>query len=860
MTESRVGSSVQHYRVLQELGHGGMGVVYRALDTELGREVALKVLPPETSGDAETVARFQREARAASALNHPNICTIYHVGLDQGRPYIAMELLRGETLEVRLAAGPMPLDQVISLGIQIADALDAAHRHGIVHRDIKPGNIFITERGDAKILDFGLAKLSVGMSAISEDSALTLGAEVTRSHRVMGTPGYMSPEQVLGRGLDGRSDVFSLGVVLYRMVTGERPFKASSHEALMDEILNRRPKSVSSLNARASGAIERVIECCLAKQPGARYATARRLEEDLQRIAAGTRSLMVGRRLTRRRIAAAAGLAAAVVALVLLAGWWLGRPPAGAPAIAVLPFSNQTGMPDRDFLGQGLAAGLRGELAEIGRLRVIAPSAAGGGAGRKDEDALVSGARRAGAELLLGGEVQEIGGVVRVTAHVASPDSGLVLWSQVFERGGDELFALQGEIARSVTRFLDIPLSRRERRRLAEDATSSLPAYRNYVEARTLLDESGNTSDVEAAADLLVQATRTDPDFALAHSELAKAEWLLHSRTREPERLERAREAAERAVALDPGLADAQVARALVYRAEGRVDDSIEGLQEVLARHPRPAEAHRQLALSYERAGNLRGAGRLYRTATVIDPRDWFNWNALGIFLLRHGDRNEARRVLEKAAEVAPGGVSRPRENLGFLALGEGRFEEAIEILEGLPQPLRDGTLATNLGTAYFFSRHPDRWERAEHYYRRAIDLAPKRAEYHANLGDLLAQVGRRDEAQAAHGRAMEIALEDWRRSPGDLDVGVLAAAYAAKAGECPSAVEESRDLRARITTSATQLHGLAVAFALCAEDEAAFEALERAVENGFPAALVGQEPEFESLRASPRFERIVAP
>ena len=859
MTESRVGASVQHYRVLQELGRGGMGVVYRALDTQLGREVALKVLPPETSGDGETVARFQREARAASALNHPNICTIYHIGLHQGQPFIAMELLRGETLEVRLAQRPIPLEQVISLGIQIADALDAAHRRGIVHRDIKPSNIFITERGDAKILDFGLAKLSSGFAAGFEESALTLGGELTRSHRVMGTPGYMSPEQILGRELDGRSDIFSLGVVLYRMVTGEKPFKAATVQSLMDEILHRRPDSVSSLNARASGALERVIERCLAKQPSARYATVRGLEEDLRRVAAGTRSIMVGRRLTRRRIAAAAGLAAALVALALFAGWWRERPPPGAPAIAVLPFSNQTGMPDRDFLGQGLAAGLRGELAEVGRLRVIAPSAAGGGAEPEDEDALASRARRGGAELLLGGEVQEIGGVVRVTAHVASPDSGLVLWSQVFERSGDELFALQGEIARSVTRFLDIPLSRRERRRLAEDSTTSLPAYRDYVEARTLLDESGSTSDVEAAADLLVQATRTDPGFALAHSELAKAEWLLHSRTREPERLVRAREAAERALALDPGLSDAQVARALVYRAEGRVDDSIEGLQEVLARHPRPAEAHRQLALSYERAGNLVGAEKLYRTATVIDPRDWFNWNDLGIFLLRHGDRKEARRVLEKAAEVAPRGVSRPRENLGFLALGESRFEEAIEILEGLPQPLRDGTLATNLGTAYFFSSRPDRWQRAERYYRVAIDLAPQRAEYHANLGDLLAQVERRDEAQAAYGRAMEIALEDWRRSPGDLDVGVLAAAYAAKAGECPDAVGESRALRAQVTSSATQLHGLAVAFALCAEDEAALEALERAVENGFPAALVGQEAEFESLRASPRFARIVA-
>ncbi|HVR29730.1 MAG TPA: serine/threonine-protein kinase, partial [Thermoanaerobaculia bacterium] len=310
-----IGTTISHYRVLDELGHGGMGVVYRAVDTRLGREVALKFLPDTVARDGPELARFRREARAASALNHPSICTIYDVGEHEGRHFIAMELVRGVSLAERLEAGALPMEQVRRLGAQLAGALEAAHAQGVVHRDVKPRNIIVTERGDAKLLDFGLAKAAPGDSSAT---AMTLEAELTQGHGVVGTPNYMSPEQALGRTVDGRTDIFSLGVVLYVMATGRKPFEGSSVPAILDAVLHREPPPVTTVNAGASPALEPIIARCLAKDPDRRYRDARELREDLERLPAvaspSSRSATPARS-TRRRWAAAVTASLAAVAI-----------------------------------------------------------------------------------------------------------------------------------------------------------------------------------------------------------------------------------------------------------------------------------------------------------------------------------------------------------------------------------------------------------------------------------------------------------------------------------------------------------------------------------------------------------------
>ncbi|HEX2464647.1 MAG TPA: serine/threonine-protein kinase, partial [Thermoanaerobaculia bacterium] len=492
-----IGSTISHYRVLDELGRGGMGVVYRAVDTRLGREVALKFLPEQVAGDATALARFRREARAASALNHPNICTIYDVGEHEGTHFIAMELVRGESLAHKLESGPMAAAEVCRIGAQLAGALETAHAQGVIHRDVKPRNVFLTERGDAKLLDFGLAKLAPIAESTASGVTLEAEADVTQEQRIVGTPSYMSPEQVLGRTLDGRTDLFSLGAVLYCMVTGRRPFEGPSVPEVLDSVLRREPAPVATINQEVPPGLARVIERCLAKEPSHRYGDARQLRADLERVAraidrggllgGGGRALWP-RRLPRTATLAVLGLALAVVVSAIA---YLRRDGGGAsdvvdagPVIAVLTFANQTGDPEKDYLGQAIAAGLASELSEIRALQLVSSGVLGA-----ERDAAMPKARELGVQVFIEGDVRAaLQDRVSISARVTDARSGLVLWSQPFEGQAEELLELEGRMARGLAGFLSIPLTRRERENLGDGATASLEAMRLYAQGLLLLE------------------------------------------------------------------------------------------------------------------------------------------------------------------------------------------------------------------------------------------------------------------------------------------------------------------------------------------------------------------------------------
>ena len=858
-----IGTTISHYRILDELGRGGMGVVYRAVDTRLGREVALKFLPDDVAHDGPELTRFRREARAASALNHPSICTIYDVGEHEGRHFIAMELVRGVSLAERLQQGPLPIDDVRRLGAQLAGALEAAHAQGVIHRDVKPRNVIVTERGDAKLLDFGLAKAAP--QSESTGTALTLEAEVTQDHRVVGTPSFMSPEQVLGQPLDGRSDLFSLGSVLYAMATGRRPFDAPSIPAIMDAVLRRDPEPVTAVNPSASQELDSVIARCLAKDRQQRYRDARELREDLERLAPSlaaapppSRSSAPPRRRPTRRVAALGPLAGA--ATLAAAAWlWSSRgpergadPAVASPVVAVLPFSNQTGDLANDYLGAALGAALANDLAEIGALRLLSPNLL---RASNRSDAMAE-ARTAGTQLFVEGEVQRSAGGLRVQARVTDAGKGLILWSETFDAANDDVLATHSRMARAVAAFLAVPLAGRERQRLERDPTTSLTAWRLYAEGLRAFEEPTASTGVDHAIAVLGEATRVDPEFAPAHSALARALWSQYEVSKDAAVLAAARDAARRAETIDPELLDAKITRALVFgQVEG--DQVSPDLAAALSRHPRPAAAHRELALLYERAGRLDEAERLLRRAVDLDPDDWFNWNWLGVFLFRHRDLGAGREAFERAASLTPPGVTRPRENLAALYAQEGRIDEAIAILEALPGPMVDATVANTLAGAYFYSDRADKWEKAERYYRRAVELEPHRALLQGNLADLYQARGRVADATAGYRAAMTLAEAEARASPEDSQPPLLVALYAAKAGECGEALERARGLDASGSSSSHRLHELALVFSLCRDREAALDSLRRAIESGFPAGFVAQEDEFRWLADDPEFERL---
>jgi TolB-like protein/Tfp pilus assembly protein PilF len=755
----------------------------------------------------------------------------------------------------------MPVDDIRRLGVQLAGALEVSHAQGIIHRDIKPRNIFLTERGDAKLLDFGLAKAAPQSDSDATGLTLEAEADLTQEQRVVGTPSYMSPEQVLGRPLDGRSDLFSLGGVLYCMATGRRPFQAESVPATLDAVLHRDPAPVASLNPAATSELDRVIRRCLAKNPAARYRSAGQLREDLERLApSSTQGSRPGwDRSVIRRLAIAAGVA--LMVLIAAAGLFLlrdgdaprSRSGPSSPVVAVLPFSNQTGDSTNDYLGSALSAGLATELSEIGALRLLSPNLQWA----TNRNKAIEEARATGTELFVEGEVGRAGDRLRVQARIIDSGSSLILWSETLDVAGADVLATQSRLARAIAAFLAVPLSPRERSRLESDPTSSLTAWRLYAEGLRAIEEPTASEGVEHAIDLLTDATRVDPEFAPAHSVLARALWSQYEVSKDASVLAAARKAVERAEAIDPELPDTRITRALVF---GSVEGDLvsPSLTAALSRHPRPATAHRELALLYERVGRLDEAERLLHRAIDLDPEDWFNWNWLGVFLFRHRDPGAAEQAFERAAELTPPGVDRPRENLAALHAQAGRFNQAIAILEALPSRSVDATVANTLATAYYFSARPDKWEKAEQYYRRAVDLQPHRALLQGNLADLYSARGKVDDATAGYRAAMTLAEDEARANPQDSQAPLLVALYAAKAGECPDALGRARGLDQGESSSSQWLHELALVFSLCRDRDATLDALRRAIESGFPPSFAAQEEEFHWLAEDPSFESVI--
>jgi serine/threonine protein kinase/tetratricopeptide (TPR) repeat protein len=716
-----IGRTLSHYRITSKLGSGGMGVVYEAEDTNLGRHVALKFLPDDLSNDAAALERFQREARAASALNHPGICTVYAIDQEEGQHFIAMELLEGETLAERIRRGPFDIESLIDSGIQLADALESAHAKGIVHRDIKPANIFINTRNQAKILDFGLAKIEIRRktSDSSEGATAVRPEDLTKAGTTLGTVAYMSPEQARAQLTDLRTDIFSLGAVLYQMATGVQPFQGESSAVVFDAILNRDPVSVNQVNPSLPAELGRILAKALEKERNLRYQTATDLKTDLLRL---RRDLDSG----GRRSSDASGTRQ-------------GSTGVAGKSIAVLYFENVSGIKEDEYLRDGITEDILTELSKIKGLRIFSRATI-----LPYRDKAVT-PRQIGQQMnaafVLTGSLRRAGARLRINAQLVDTGTDFPLWSERYDREMKDVFEVQDDIAHSIAEALRITLTPQEQQALAAKPTDDLHAYDLYLRGKSYARRL-TRQDMDFALQMFENAVAIDPKFALAHAAIANvcAQYFYHY-DRDRRWIDRAVAAAKRASDLGNDLPEVLVAESWILHAESKFDEALERVRAAIDRKSDTEGAW------YLLGRTLFAAGRYQETVDMADAAlkaagDDYNVyipikNAMGAL----GKTELARNIVLQRKAILEEHVSKVPED------ARGRLLLALDYAE--------------MG----------RKEDANREATLAAALRPNEATVLYNLACVWCQLDRKSEAMAALRRAWEAGFRDstWARRDPDL-------------------------------------------------------------------------------------------
>jgi len=865
--DSLIGVELSHYRIIQEIGSGGMGVVFRAHDEHLDREVAIKVLHPGTITDEGARKHLHKEALALSKLNHPNIATIFDFDTQGGIDFLVMEYIPGVTLNEKLAAGPLPENEVLRLGMQLSDGLAAAHEHGVVHRDLKPGNLRLASDGRLKILDFGLAKLRqpLAESAAAETTLQTQG--------LSGTFAYMAPEQLMGEELDARTDIHGAGLVLYEMATGQRAFAEVQSGQLIGAILRRPPAKLRTLNPQISLELERIIGKCLEKDPQNRYQTTRELAENLSRLDRDKRPVpTAGRtrighqlssvRVNKKALLWAAGIAAVFLATAAVLGplqqqLWSGlglSPIPRAKQVAVLPFNVVGSDPETAAFSAGLTETLTAKLTQLTgdpSLQVVPATEI-----RAKHISTVDDARKEfGANLALEGSLHKSGEQVRVNYILVDAQTRRQIRAGSLTVAATDPFGAQDAVVDGAIRMLELKVQGRERQALESHGTQVARAYDYYLQGRGYLQNYDRVENLDSAIQVFERALALDPRYALAYAGLGDAYWKKYENSKEPAWIERSREACQQANRLESRLSSAHGCLGTLYAGTGKYQEAAREFERAVENEPTNDNASHGLADAYQHLGKLQDAEATYRRAIELRPHYWSNYSWLGVFFYRQARYREAAEMFNQVVALAPDSFV-GYSNLGATYVEQGRYAEAITVLErsiGI-RPIAYGY--TNLGNAYFFLR---RYEEADRAYEQAVKLAEKESFLWWNLGDgYYWTPGRRSQAVAAYRQASAIAREELGVNPKDsYAYGVLAICHA-MLGEKKPALDALQQGLKLSPGNPFLLFQAALVYNQFEEPEKAIDWLSKALAAGYSPSRARDLPNFDHLRAKPQFQELL--
>jgi eukaryotic-like serine/threonine-protein kinase len=846
-----IGQVLGHYRIVELLGSGGMGVVFRAHDEQLYRDVAVKILPRLGLLSDAARRQFRHEALSLARISDPNVAMAFDFGRDAGFDYLVTEYVPGITLNAKIGGRALPEVEVVELGKQLASGLDTAHKQGVIHRDLKPGNLCVTPDGRLKILDFGLAFLL----QVERDVTATL--PLTESYDNAGTLPYMSPEQIKGEKPDARADIWSAGAVLYEMATGKTPFGELTGGSLIASILNVVPPPPHSMNPKISQGLERVIQKALQKDPAQRYQSAGDLRDDLYRLSTGV--LPVYAKPSSRHWLW--WCAAAIAMVVIGAGiWWTHRSGKTVAmeqqVMAVLPFESVANDAPTNALGVGLSETVTAKLVQAsdnGHLQLVSTRDLVA-QGVKTADAA---RREFGTDLVLEGSLQQSGDQIRITCSLVDSRTHLQLAARTVTGASGDIFRLQDTLVEQVVAMLPVAVGKEKRIAMETRPGTSPAAYDLYLRGRGYLEDYKTPDNIERAIEQFGRAVAADPNYAPAHAAIGLAYTAgFRYQNRSKDWIEKAQSECERALSITPQLAEGHTCLGNVYFSQGHYEDAVQELQRSLDLDHNSDETLRLLAEADQKLGNASAAEEAYRKAIALRPNYWGVYSAFGTFYYRQARYSDAAEMFRKTIQLAPLNYL-GYSNLGAMNLLQGQYQVAVDEFKKSIDLRPSFDAYGNLGAAYFYLR---RYQESAESLQEAIKIDDKDWQNWGNLGDTLYQIpSRRADALGAYRKAIELTRARLEVNARDATVLAFAADYLAMLDQETQARQDMARALAIAPKDADVLFRAAILSNHFGEKESTLNFLRRAVDAGCSKTQIRDTPDFDRLQSQPDFRRILA-